>query len=152
MLHLDTDISDKCNTNLKGTELRSGSTLVPVQTLVRPFMACTRVWTDTRVDFFFFFYLHLFIQDYSSNITVWSPSVLLHENVYIAEHGNILLTSNTRIIVTYIHNNINGPHGSTYIMVDEMVWVKSSYLIYIHIIGITKTYHNLFIGCHYHIS
>ena len=26
------------------------STLVSVQTLVRPFGACTRVWTDTRVD------------------------------------------------------------------------------------------------------
>ena len=48
--HLDSKRSDKCNTNLEGTELGSGSTLVPVQTLVRPFGACTQVWTGTRVD------------------------------------------------------------------------------------------------------
>ena len=43
-------ISDKCNTNLEGIELWSGSTLVSGQTLVHPFRACTRVWPDTCVD------------------------------------------------------------------------------------------------------
>ena len=35
--HLDTERNDKSNTNLKGNEMGSGSTLMPVQALVRPF-------------------------------------------------------------------------------------------------------------------
>ena len=47
---LDAERYDKSKTNLEGNVIGSGSTLVPVQTLVRPFRACTQVWTGTCVD------------------------------------------------------------------------------------------------------